>query len=429
MLNTKNTNLVAVFIDYENLIKSHHQQAGKYADLEWAKIMNLATDMGRVVIKRAYADWSTFGERQKELLGLGFELINTPSRGGKNAADIKIVIDALSLLHDQVKEINHFFLVSGDGDFIDLVHHLHTQGKFVKGMGVSGSTSNYLTRVCDEYVFYDMLVKQPEQAEKSKEDRKSRAPSFDVSEARRILRQALEKIDDKSVDASDLKNTMLQIDPTFNERNYNFEKFKDFLGAQSDLVITEPIEPLGMRVKKAVENQNGADNDNPERLLDRYLQFLAREKVRMTPTDHRKAIIINFHDLVENNPKVSYTEVLKKLITLTEEQAPMISFAYINDVAYQLFYARCIEFDSEDNYTPGTKLWDRTFQLKEAIRNANDLVTWCDRDLLTKILIWLEKDEEINVEVAARLLYGQAGAEYKTGHVEKLIEEIKTENH
>jgi len=157
----RDENLVAVFIDYENLLLSYREQVDKYADLDWAKILDLATKKGRLVIKRAYADWSIFGDKQKELLGYGFELINTPSRGGKNAADIKIVIDTLSLLRDQVREITHLLLVSGDGDFIDLVHHLHTHGKSVTGMGVSGATSNYLTQVCDEYVFYDVLAKSP----------------------------------------------------------------------------------------------------------------------------------------------------------------------------------------------------------------------------------------------------------------------------
>jgi uncharacterized LabA/DUF88 family protein len=421
----RDENLVAVFIDYENLLLSYREQVDKYADLDWAKILDLATKKGRLVIKRAYADWSIFGDKQKELLGYGFELINTPSRGGKNAADIKIVIDTLSLLRDQVREITHFLLVSGDGDFIDLVHHLHTHGKSVTGMGVSGATSNYLTQVCDEYVFYDVLAKSPSVVLDPATEARVRPVSFDVREARRILRQALQKIETPWVDASDLKNAMLRIDSTFNERNYNFDKFKDFLAAQSDLVVTKNKEPLGLLVQELTENNAAPDNENPERQLDRYLQFLAREKIRMRSTEHRKAIIINMFGVIQKNSKISYTEVIKILANVIENKAPYISYSFINEAAHQLFRSQCFYFDDDDNYPPGTKLWDRSVSLKEGIESANDLLTWCDRELLKKILHWLEPEEKINPEVAVRLLYGQEGMPYKMDHIEKLIEEIQ----
>jgi uncharacterized LabA/DUF88 family protein len=130
---------------------------GKGAEVDWAKVLQNATQMGRVVLRRAYADWAEAASKQRSLLALGIELIHVNSRRGKNAADIRIVIDALELLYSEQNSFTHVLLVSGDGDFTELVHRLRSHGKHVVGMGVSGTSAEYLVNACDKFIYYDKL--------------------------------------------------------------------------------------------------------------------------------------------------------------------------------------------------------------------------------------------------------------------------------
>ena len=135
---------VAVFIDYENIELSCRDKMGSDVEVDWSTVLETAVDLGRVVIRRAYGDWSIFSSGQRELLGLGIELVHIPSKRGKNAADIRIVIDALEMLMGEHANISHVLLVSGDGDFTELAHRLRGYGKIVVGLGVSGASAEYL---------------------------------------------------------------------------------------------------------------------------------------------------------------------------------------------------------------------------------------------------------------------------------------------
>lgn len=146
---------VAVFIDYDNIEISVEEAFGKSADVDWARIFQYAGQMGRVVLRRAYADWAEAASKQRQLLSLGVELIHVNSKRGKNAADIRIVIDTLELFYSEKSSFTHILLVSGDGDFTELVHRMRTHGKTVIGMGISGTSADYLVNACDKFVYYD----------------------------------------------------------------------------------------------------------------------------------------------------------------------------------------------------------------------------------------------------------------------------------
>jgi uncharacterized LabA/DUF88 family protein len=146
---------VAVFIDYDNIEISVEEAFGKTADVDWNRILQAAAQMGRVVLRRAYADWAEAAAKQRQLLSLGVELVHVNSKRGKNAADIRIVIDALELHYNEISAFTHVLLVSGDGDFTELVHRLRAHGKTVIGMGISGTSAEYLVNACDKFIFYD----------------------------------------------------------------------------------------------------------------------------------------------------------------------------------------------------------------------------------------------------------------------------------
>jgi uncharacterized LabA/DUF88 family protein len=148
---------VAVFIDYDNIEISVEEAFGKAIDVDWYRIFQTASQMGRVVLRRAYADWAEAATKQRQLLGMGVELVHVNSKRGKNAADIRIVIDALELFYSDQNAFTHLILVSGDGDFTELVHRLRAHGKFVTGIGLSATSAEYLVNACDKFIYYDKL--------------------------------------------------------------------------------------------------------------------------------------------------------------------------------------------------------------------------------------------------------------------------------
>ena len=148
-------NQVAVFIDYDNIEISVEEAFGKTVEVDWNRIFQAAAQMGRVVMRRAYADWAEAAAKQRQLLGMGVELVHVNSKRGKNAADIRIVIDALELFYSDKNAFTHLVLVSGDGDFTELVHRLRAHGKFVIGVGLSGTSAEYLVNACDKFIYYD----------------------------------------------------------------------------------------------------------------------------------------------------------------------------------------------------------------------------------------------------------------------------------
>jgi uncharacterized protein (TIGR00288 family) len=143
---------IALFVDFENLALGARDRGEK---LDMAVVMDALTERGRVVARRAYADWNLFSEYRQGLLGQRIEMIEIPQRAGtvrKNAADIKLAVDALELAF-QRDFVTTFVVGSGDSDFTPLVLKLRELNKRVIGVGVEGSTSELLPGACDEFIF------------------------------------------------------------------------------------------------------------------------------------------------------------------------------------------------------------------------------------------------------------------------------------
>ena len=150
--------LIAVFVDYENLALGVRQE--KKGEFKMELVLKRLLEKGRLVFKRAYCDWNEYRSAVRELHSQGFEMIDIP-RGrmsGKNSADIRMVVDALDLCY-QKQHIDIFALISGDSDFSPLVSKLKENDKRVVGCGVKKSTSTLLINGCDEFIYYDDLVR------------------------------------------------------------------------------------------------------------------------------------------------------------------------------------------------------------------------------------------------------------------------------
>ena len=154
--------LIAVFVDFENLaIGVRDMKAGKF---QIQLILKRLLEKGRIVFKRAYCDWRNYEDSMREFHAQGVEMIDIPQSkmSGKNSADIHMVVDALDLCYSK-QHIDTFALLSGDSDFSPLVSKLKENDRRVIGCGVKSSTSDLLIANCDEFIYYDDLIRKATQ--------------------------------------------------------------------------------------------------------------------------------------------------------------------------------------------------------------------------------------------------------------------------
>src|SRR5256714_2829486 len=166
---------LAVFCDFENLALGVRE--AKYAAFDMEKVLERLLAKGSIVVKKAYCDWDRYKEFKVAMHGASFELIEIPHvrQSGKNSADIRMVVDALDLCYTK-EHVDTFVIVSGDSDFSPLVSKLRENAKTVIGVGVKNSSSDLLIANCDEFIYYDDLVRQDEQKRRAAKKRKDAAP-------------------------------------------------------------------------------------------------------------------------------------------------------------------------------------------------------------------------------------------------------------
>ena len=219
---------IAVFVDYENLaIGVRNMRKGNFKiDLVLRRLL----EKGRIVYKRAYCDWGKYRNAVREFHEQGVEMIDIPQSkaSGKNSADIHMVVDALDLCH-QKQHIDMFALLSGDSDFSPLVAKLKENDKRVIGCGVKSSTSDLLIGSCDEFIYYDDLVRV---AEKPKPVRpKAESSGSKRQEAAEKLLEIVRSLerDYDTVWGSMVKQATRRVFPGFNEEYYGYTSFTDLL--------------------------------------------------------------------------------------------------------------------------------------------------------------------------------------------------------
>lgn len=220
--------LIAVFVDFENLALGVRDMDGGKFQIQL--VLKRLLEKGRIVYKRAYCDWSNYRDVQKEFHAQAVELIDVPQSklSGKNSADIRMVVDGLDLCYSK-QHIDVFALISGDSDFSPLVSKLKENNKRVIGCGVKSSTSDLLIANCDEFIYYDDLIrvakttKQAPKREKAKKDKKQEA-----------INHVLEVVDSVGQDydplwGSMLKQAIRRVYPGFSEGYYGYQSFSDLL--------------------------------------------------------------------------------------------------------------------------------------------------------------------------------------------------------
>ncbi|MGC1954145.1 MAG: NYN domain-containing protein [Gammaproteobacteria bacterium] len=238
--------LIAVFVDFENLALGVRELKGERFEIEL--ILKRLLEKGRIVYKRAYCDWSNYREAVREFHSQGIELIDIPQTkiSGKNSADIHMVVDAVDLCYAK-RHIDIFALLSGDSDFSPLVSKLKENNKRVIGCGVKSSTSDLLISNCDEFIYYDDLIRTARKTGPArKAGRKTSNKRQEALDRLVAIVRSLE-VDYDPLWGSLVKQTIRRVHPGFSETYYGYRSFSELLeeAAGQGLIALEYDENRG----------------------------------------------------------------------------------------------------------------------------------------------------------------------------------------
>ena len=262
MPSAADTSNLALFCDFENIALGVRD--ARYEKFDITRVLERLLLKGSIVVKKAYCDWERYKEFKPSMHYAGFELIEIPhvKQSGKNSADIRMVVDALDLCYTKV-HVDTFVIISGDSDFSPLVSKLRENDKAVIGVGVKNSTSDLLIANCDEFIYYDDLVRElPKQRRPSRkksptgesahghatdqkeEDKKQQA--FDMVLSTLDALVAERGAEDK-IWGSMIKQALKRVRPGFNETYYGFRSFNNLLeeAAERRLVTIERDDKSG----------------------------------------------------------------------------------------------------------------------------------------------------------------------------------------
>jgi uncharacterized protein (TIGR00288 family) len=250
---------IAIYCDYENVALGALE--AKLSSFAIGIVLERLLDKGKIVVKKAYSDWDRYKTDRRALHEAGFELIEIPhvSYSGKNSADIRLVVDALDLCYTK-SHVDVFAIVSGDSDFSPLVSKLRENDKMVIGIGVKNSSSDLLIENCDEFIYYDDLVRDkraatesvarrkakgsrstPREAKETEEESRAKPrpqkPKAEDTDARRAeaLELVLDTLDalfrdrDDNVWGSMVKQTLKRKRPSFSETFHGYRSFNELL--------------------------------------------------------------------------------------------------------------------------------------------------------------------------------------------------------
>jgi uncharacterized protein (TIGR00288 family) len=277
MSNPSDTRNMAVFCDFENLALGVRE--AKYDKFDMKKVLERLLVKGSIVVKKAYCDWERYKEFKAPMHEAAFEMIEIPHvrQSGKNSADIRLVVDALDLCYTK-SPVDPFVILSGDSDFSPLVSKLRENNKEVIGVGVKHSTSDLLIANCDEFIFYDDLVRkeppkrQPRKRAVAKPVAGTKIPVAETAEAddsaldgktQKALDllvntfEALtgERGGEEKIWGSMIKQAMKRRNPGFNETYHGFKSFNSLLeeAAIRGLLKLEHDEKSGGYIVRSAE--------------------------------------------------------------------------------------------------------------------------------------------------------------------------------
>ncbi len=274
--------IIAVFCDFENLAIGVRD--AKYAQFDMTKVLERLLLKGSIVVKKAYCDWDRYKSFKATMHEAAFEMIDIPHvrSSGKNSADIRMVVDALDLCYMK-SHVDTFAIVSGDSDFSPLVSKLRENNKTVIGVGVKQSTSGLFIGNCDEFIFYDDLVREEEKAKaravqtkqvapKPKPAAQEKKPAGDPAKAALMVVETVEAMlargDRDGVMAGTVKSAIRRLQPQFDEGFFGFRNFSALLEEmeRQHLIRLEKKSDAGYLIRAAATELSQAETHAVEAL-------------------------------------------------------------------------------------------------------------------------------------------------------------------
>ena len=271
MPHSTETKSMALFCDFENVALGVRDADCEQFDI--AKVLERLLLKGNIVVKKAYCDWARYKDFKSGMHEASFELIEIPHvrQSGKNSADIRMVVDALDLCYTKA-HVDTFVIISGDSDFSPLVSKLRENNKIVIGVGVKNSTSDLLIANCDEFIFYDDLVRRKKRAPQAKgkqvakkkaqpakgkavptdEEKKQEAWDLIVETYEALIE---ERGEEEKIWGSMIKQTLKRRKPGFAESYYGFRSFGQLLeeaGAREILQLERDEKSGGFIIKSCL---------------------------------------------------------------------------------------------------------------------------------------------------------------------------------
>jgi uncharacterized LabA/DUF88 family protein len=348
---------LAIFIDFENVALWAERE---FFDFKVTALMEYLQSRGPAVVKRAYADWSRFSRYRDEMMNNSIDLIQIYSvRSGKNRADIRMAIDAFEIALTR-SQIHTYVIVSGDSDFSPLVAKLREYGHYTIGIGPRSSTHDLLVRSCDEFVYMETAL-----GELADVDEQS---CIEIEQARSLLTKALQahgQRGDVPVLATRLKQTMLLMDPAFNEANFGYAQFKNWLEDNRDIAsllnrdLQLYVAPENYVAESALgqsfEEQEFVEVDSPivvetpqssrETLDDQYKQILVKSKMNAVELKTRRDVLRDIYRELNEHPGENTTdELLDILEERYEAQGILRNKSTLRDILQLAFHQGAFDY-------------------------------------------------------------------------------------
>ena len=384
---------LAIFIDFENVALWAERE---FYDFEVTDLMEYLQSRGPTVVKRAYGDWARFARYREAMMSNSIDLIQIFSvRAGKNWADIRMAIDAFEIALTR-PQIQTFVIISGDSDFSALVAKLREYGRYTIGIGPRSNTHELLVRSCDEFIYLETALGELADIEDKS--------CVEIEEGRTLLRKALRvhgSRGDLPIPVTQLKTTMLLMNPAFNEANYGFTQFQDWLAVNQDLVnlFTKELQvfatPADYRSletgdseiegveKSVIQSSLSSEKQYPTRdpLDVQYQQIFARLKLTQVDLITRRDVLRDIYRELSDQPsKYSMDELLAYLNERYESQGSMRARETLREISQ--LAARQDAFDYLGGpVSPYTKI-----RLAEQIESESEFIRRAESDFVMAVV-------------------------------------------
>jgi uncharacterized LabA/DUF88 family protein len=414
---------LAVFVDFENVALWAERE---FFDFEITSLMEYLQTRGPVVVKRAYADWSRFSRYREQLMKNSIDLIQIYSvRQGKNRADIRMAIDAFEIALTRT-QISTYVIVSGDSDFGPLVSKLREYGRYIIGVGPRTISPDLLVRSCDEFIYLETALGEPAEIDEQS--------SLEREEARSLLIKALQAHGQRGelpILATRLKQTMLLMDPAFNEANFGYTQFKVWLEDNRDLVklyvkdlqlYAAPSDfttPGDMAlIPTPVDGQNSsAPSPTRSSLEVPYRQLFSRLKMNTADLATRRDVLRDiYRELCDHSGEFTTDELLEDLRERYEVQGLIRSKSMLRDILQMAFRQHAFDYHDQ-TASLYAQVW-----LDEEIDSEAAFVGRAESDFVYSVIkSGLDIDTE---ELACAITNDQNQVDY----VQLLLDDLKERN-